>query len=68
MELIPNAPSDEFDKLNIKILRQLYKDVDSTKLDNIIRSELIINYGLFYNEFNSDILVSKIINWWNSKL
>jgi len=67
-DLIPNAPSSEFDNLNHKILSQLSKGVDSEKLFNILQNELIVNYGLFDNEFDSTTMVSEIIDWWNSKI
>lgn len=67
-DLIPNASGDEFDKLNHKILRQLDKDVDREKIDRILKSELVITYGLFDNEFDTSLMVETIIDWWNSKL
>lgn len=65
--LIIGAPSDEFDTLNHKILTQLYKDADFKKISNILRSELIVYYGLFENEFDATEIASEIFEWWNSK-
>ena len=67
-DLISNAPSSEFDNHNHKILSQLNKGVDSEKLFNILQSEVIVNYGLFDNEFDFTTMVSEIIDWWNSKI
>jgi hypothetical protein len=67
-DLIPNAPSCEFDDLNHKILSELDKGVDSEKLFSILQSELIVNYGLFDNEFDPTTMVSEITDWWNSKI
>ena len=67
-EIIPNAPTNEFDKLNNKILSQLYKEIDSKKIKNIIESELVVTYGLFNDEFDSDHILSQIISWWNAKI
>lgn len=66
-DLIPECPKDEFDYLNNKILSQLYKSPDFEKIDRILQSELVVYYGLFNNEFNSEIFTEEIINWWNSK-
>ncbi|WDF48220.1 hypothetical protein PQ459_07010 [Chryseobacterium sp. KACC 21268] len=65
--LISGSQDDEFDSLNNKILSELYKNADVEKIDRILQSELISTYGLFSNEFNSEIFVNQIMNWWNSK-
>ena len=66
-KLISGSPADEFDSLNNKILSQLYKNGDAEKIYRIIQSELIVDYGLFSNEFDPEIFVNQIMNWWNSK-
>lgn len=63
--LISGCPIDEFDSLNNKILSQLYKDSDEEKIERILQSELIVTYGLFGNEFDSEIFVNEIMTWWN---
>lgn len=65
--LISGSPDDEFDSLNNKILSQLYKNADAEKIDRILQSELISTYGLFSNEFDSEIFVNQIMKWWNLK-
>ena len=65
--LISGSPEDEFDSLNNKILSELYKNADEEKIDRILQSELIVTYGLFNDEFDSEIFVNQIMNWWNSK-
>lgn len=65
--LISGSPDDEFDSLNNKILTQLYKNSEPEKIDRILQSELTVTYGLFSNEFDSEIFVTQIMNWWNSK-
>ena len=67
LNLISGSPDDEFDSLNNKILSHLYKNEDAEKIDRILQSELVATYGLFSNEFDSDIFVDQIMNWWNSK-
>lgn len=67
-DLIPNARSNEFDSLNQKLLRQLDKEVDKEKIARILKSELIVTYGLFDNKFDTSLIVDTIIGWWNSKL
>lgn len=65
--LISGSPDDEFDSLNNKILSELYKNPDAEKIDKILQSELVVTYGLFNNEFDSELFVNQIMNWWNSK-
>lgn len=65
--LIPECPKDEFDDLNNKILSQLYQDTEIEKINRILQSELIVNYGLFSNEFNSEKLTNDIVSWWNKR-
>ncbi len=65
--LISGSPADEFDSLNNKILSQLYKIADAEKIDRILQSELIVTYGLFSNEFDLEVFVNQIMNWWNSR-
>ncbi|WP_298136935.1 hypothetical protein [Flavobacterium sp.] len=67
-KLIKGSPNDEFDNLNHKILSQLYKNSDCDKIDRILQSELVVCYGLYKNEFDSEELVKEIMFWWNSKL
>lgn len=52
-DLIPGAPSDEFDALNHKILSHLTKGSDNEKLFDVLRSELITYYVL--DPVDSDI-------------
>jgi len=57
-----------FDSLNKKILDTLYKNSDYGKVKRILESELITNFGLFYDEFDSEKMTNQIINWWNYKI
>lgn len=68
LDLIPNEATDDFDNLNQKLLKQLDKAVDKEKVSRIIKSELIVTYGLFDNDFDTSLIVDTIIGWWNSKL
>lgn len=65
--LISESSVDKFDSLNNKILSQLYKVADAEKIDRILQSELIVTYGLFSNEFDLEVFVNQIMNWWNSR-
>lgn len=65
--LIPDAPSDEFDDLNYKILSHLYQNADLKKIQRVVESELTVTYGLFSNEFKSEILINDIMAWWTNK-
>ena len=62
--LIPGAPSDEFDALNHKILGHLTKGSDNEKLFNVLRSELIINYGLSPTDKDISEITEQVLNWW----
>jgi hypothetical protein len=66
--LIPEAPNNEFDYLNHKLLSQLYKKADPKKIHNMLQSELTVSYGLFENEFDASGIVSEILDWWNLKI
>ena len=65
-QLIPNAPIDEFDKLNHKILSHLDSGANEKKIGNILQSELIVTYGLYSTEFDETIIADAIVKWWNS--
>ena len=56
---------NEFEFLNKRILDALYKNPEKLKIKRILESELITNYGLYSDEFNSDNLTEEIMNWWN---
>ncbi|WP_321287654.1 hypothetical protein [uncultured Sunxiuqinia sp.] len=50
-DLIPGAPSDEFDSLNHTILSHLNRgEADKYKKFNVLRIELITYYGLLPND------------------
>ena len=66
-ELYDFTSNDEFDSLNNKILSHLYKNADSEKLSRIIQSELNKNYGLFYNELDTEKLTYEVLEWWQNK-
>lgn len=65
-DLIPNASSNEFDSLSHQILSRLEKGIDSEKLYAILKNELIIVYGLWNDEFDTEPIVSELMDWWNS--
>jgi len=66
-DLIPGAPSDEFDDLNHRILSHLDKGADKEKLFRVIKSELITYYGL--DPVDNDIhqMTKEIVNWWGNQ-
>lgn len=66
-ELFDGASNDEFDALNNKILSHIYKYTDFEKLSRVISSELITNYGLFYDEFDAQKLAEEVLEWWRDK-
>ena len=66
-DLIPGAPSDEFDALNHKILSHLTKGADKDKLFRVLKSELITYYGLDPVDNDVHQLTDEIIDWWNNQ-
>lgn len=67
-DLMPGAPSSEFDKLVHKILNELNKEADKQKIISILKSELVITYGFYENEFDATAIADRVIQWWNSKM
>lgn len=67
-DMIPGAPKDEFDGLNHQVLSNLYQGADLEKISRVLKSELIVTYGLYNDEFSSLDMATEIIEWWNSKL
>ena len=63
--LMPSAPKGEFDSLNHKILSCLFNEKDFETIQNTLESELVINYGFFRNEIDSEKFTQEIIDWWN---
>ncbi len=66
-DMIPGAPKDEFDGLNLQVLSNLYQGADLEKISRVLKSELIVTYGLYTDEFNSLDMATEIIELWNSK-
>lgn len=62
--LISNAPSDEFDSLNYKVLNHLYNGTDFEKIKRVLESELITYYGFFADEIEVDKMAYEITEWW----
>ena len=66
-ELIPGAPSDEFDALNHKLISHLTKGSENDKIFNVLKSELISNYGLSPADDDIQLLTKEIRNWWENQ-
>jgi hypothetical protein len=66
-ELIPGAPNDEFDALNIKLLSHLGRGAEREKLERFIFNELITYYGLDIEQDLSKELAAEVYEWWNDK-
>jgi len=45
------------------LLRALNKGVNAEKIRRIIESELCVTFGLYSNEFDSNILANQIMKW-----
>lgn len=64
MNLIPSLPKNQFDLLTERILKQLEKGSDYDQIKQIIENELIVTYGLYRQEFNSEKITDNIFDWW----
>ncbi|MET3538269.1 hypothetical protein [Chryseobacterium limigenitum] len=64
MNLIPSLPKNQFDLLTERILKQLEKGSDYDQIKQIIENELIVTYGLYRQEFNSEKITDDIFDWW----
>ncbi|GAA4167238.1 MULTISPECIES: hypothetical protein [Sphingobacterium] len=62
--LIPGAPSDEFDPLAHKLLKHLSERAYSTKISEIIASDLVIRYGFLNHEIDPESFANEIMDWW----
>ncbi|PZR37606.1 MAG: hypothetical protein DI538_12140 [Azospira oryzae] len=65
--LIPGAPTDEFASLTHKLIGYLTKGGTNDQIHDILKSELIIHYGLSPVETELEQFTQEIIYWWNSK-
>lgn len=65
--LIRVCSKNGFDKLPMKILRNLYEGQSELKIKRIIESELCVTYGLFATDFDAGKLSKEIMTWWNEK-
>lgn len=66
MDLFKGANQNEYHWLSEKILTQLEKGIDSKKMKEILNYELVVGYGLFHSEFNSEQLTRDIFSWWEN--
>jgi hypothetical protein len=51
-------------RLGKKILNLLRENPDVHKIERILQSELLVTYGLFSDEFDSNALSREIMDWW----
>lgn len=66
MNLIGGASKNSFNYLAEKLLQQLENDISFEKMKTIIESELVVAYGLYLNEFDSDKITDNIMDWWKN--
>ena len=66
MDLIKSANKQSFNKLTEKILKNLEKGTSENMLKRVIESELCTTYGLFSYEFDSELISSNILKWWEN--
>lgn len=66
-DLIPGAPSDEFDSLNQKVLSILFQGADRKRIYDILSNELTEYYGLNPNRSDLETLTVQVLDWWNNK-
>lgn len=65
--LIPGCPADEFDALNHKLLGHLGRESGKEKMEKVIYSELITNYGLDIQHTDAEEFARQILDWWTSR-
>ncbi|MCU0417667.1 MAG: hypothetical protein MUE33_10840 [Cytophagaceae bacterium] len=59
-----NADSkSQLDDFSKKLLNALLKEESVEKISRIIESELCVTFGLYSNEFDSNILAEQIMQW-----
>lgn len=66
INLCKDTSQNEYKRLSEKVLIQLEKGIECEKMKLILESELIVGYGLFNHEFDSEQLTNTIFNWWES--
>jgi hypothetical protein len=64
--LIPGSPTDEFDALNHILLRHLDRKSEKGKIENVIYSELVANYGLDVKHTQAQEFTTQVLDWWNN--
>ena len=63
--LIPGSPKDEFESLTHKLISHLTKETTKEKIHDILKSELIVGYGLSPTEIELELFAIEIMDWWN---
>jgi len=61
--LINVASKSQLDDFSKKLLNALSKEENVEKIRRIIESELCVTFGLYSNEFDSNILAKQIMQW-----
>lgn len=61
--LIDVASKSQLDDFSKKLLNALLKEENVEKISRIIESELCLTFGLYSNEFDSNILAERIMQW-----
>jgi hypothetical protein len=66
-DLIPGSPKDEFDSLAHKLISHLTRGAKKEKIHDVLKSELIVSYGLSPTEMELQQFTIEINDWWNCK-
>ncbi len=66
--LIPGSPADEFDTLNHMLLGHLGRENGKEKIEKVIYSVLITNYGLDIKTTDAEQFATQILDWWNNSI
>jgi hypothetical protein len=61
--LINVTSISQLDDFSIKLINALNKEENVEKISRIIESELCVTFGLYSNEFDSNILAKQIMQW-----
>ncbi|KFE98227.1 hypothetical protein IX39_17725 [Chryseobacterium formosense] len=64
IDLFKGTNQNEYLRLSEKVLVQLEKGVDYNKMKEVLEYELVVGYGLFHSEFDSENIAKDILDLW----
>jgi hypothetical protein len=64
-DLIPGSPNEEFTSLTHKLIGHLTRGAHDEKIYDILKSELVVRYGLSPTEIELEQFTNEIIELWS---